>query len=463
SARHRSCSFLNPTGREGIGTSNAGVTVGEKTMQGHERRGDLHGFRAIPGERGAPPPPTHPGTAARFESLQRSEEAAHARARQALVVDDDLSLRDTLCETLRLLGYQTSYCDNGRTALALLRGGERPDVILLDLQMPAMSGWEFRVEQRKDPELATIPVVVLSADTTPMAAAIDADAYLAKPVGLEMLASTLERVLLQRENRELQARLLEADRLRSLGTLAAGVAHEINNPLCFVGLNIGFVRDKLRALSAEAREGEADEVGPSARDAALEGEMLEALDSAQLGVERIGAIVRGLKTFSHPDDAPVTPVDLPKLLDSTLAILKHEIEGRAMLLLEYEDVPIVEVNGARLSQVFLNLLLNAAQAFDSPAAGNEVRVRVRSAPPQVIVEIRDNGCGIPEHVREHVFEPFVTTKPVGVGTGLGLSICHGIVRSLHGELTFETQIGKGTVFRVALPAAAPPQATGGGT
>ncbi|MGH7438251.1 MAG: hybrid sensor histidine kinase/response regulator, partial [Polyangiaceae bacterium] len=371
--------------------------------------------------------------------------AAQATARRALVVDDDRSMGDTLCATLHLLGYESSYCDSGQHALERLREGERPDVILLDLMMPAMSGWQFRVEQRKDPSLATIPVVVLSADSTPKAAAIDADAYLEKPAGLEVLASTIERVLLRRENRDLQARLVESDRLRSLGTLAAGVAHEINNPLCFVGLNVGFVSEKLRALLGDASGGE-DEVGLLASDAALRSDMLEALDGAQLGLERMRAIVRGLKTFSHPDDAPITRVDVPKLLDSTLAILKHEIDAQAVLVREYEDVPFVEANEARLSQVFLNLVLNAAQAFGNGPAGNEIRVCIRSGLPGVIVEIHDNGSGIPERIREHVFEPFFTTKPVGVGTGLGLSICHGIVRSLHGELTFETQVGRGTVF-----------------
>jgi signal transduction histidine kinase len=379
--------------------------------------------------------------------------STYTAARLALVVDDDASMGDTLCETLHLLGYETSYCDNGRDALDRLRGGQRPDVILLDLIMPAMSGWEFRVEQRKDPELARIPVVVLSADRTPKAAAVDADAYLEKPIGFDALASTIERVLLQRENRLLQARLVEADRLRSLGTLAAGVAHEINNPLCYVALNVGFVSDKLRACFGPRDEGPVDDGRELASDPSLQSEVLDALASAQVGVERIRAIVRGLKTFSHPDDEPVTRVDVPRLLDSTVAILKHEIDARAKLVIEYEDVPLVEANEARLSQVFLNLLLNAAQSFDGRAEGNEIRARVRSAPPRVVVEVEDNGCGIPESVRERVFEPFFTTKPVGVGTGLGLSICHGILRSFHGELTFETHVGTGTIFRVALPAA----------
>jgi signal transduction histidine kinase len=364
-------------------------------------------------------------------------------------VEDDVDVRDALCEVLEVLGYEPSYCDNGRDALDRLRTGQRPDVILLDLMLPTMTGWEFRVEQRKDPELATIPVVVLSADGTPKAAAIDADAYLEKPVGFDALASTIERVVLRRENRLLQARLVEADRLTSLGTLAAGVAHEINNPLCYVGLNISFVTEQLRLAFGP---GNGASLTQLASDKDLQARMLEALSNAQAGTDRMRIIVRGLQTFSHPDDEPVTRVDVPKLLDSTIAILAHEIQPRAELVKEYDVVPPVEANEARLGQVFLNLLLNAVQALGERAERNRVRVRVRSAPPRIIVEVHDTGCGIAEGVRGRIFEPFFTTKPVGVGTGLGLSICHGIVRSLDGELTFETHVGEGTVFRVALPA-----------
>jgi signal transduction histidine kinase len=365
------------------------------------------------------------------------------------VVEDDSAIRDTLCEVLISLGYEASSCSNGRDALDYLRRERHPDVILLDLMLPVMSGWEFRVEQRKDPALTTIPVVVLSADGTPKAAAIDADAYLEKPVSYETLACTVERVVLRHENRVLQTRLIEADRLTSLGTLAAGVAHEINNPLSYVLLNVSFVMDKLEPLLVRGGDLAFDEL---ARSPQLKKDLLDALTNAQLGTERIRTIVRGLRTFSRPEDDPHTALDVRSLLDSTLAMLEHEIRPKARLVKQYDDVPCVDANEARLAQVFLNLLLNATQALDDHADGNEILVRVRSCPPKVVVEIHDTGCGIPDDVRGRVFEPFFTTKPLGVGTGLGLSICHGIVRSLDGELTFDTQTGGGTVFRVTLPA-----------
>ncbi len=396
-------------------------------------------------------PPASALTVSASSAFERAGHEGHGvAARAALVVEDDAAISDTLAEVLRVLGYEPSCCANGRDALERLRRGPRPDVILLDLRLPVMDGWEFRVEQRKDPDLASIPVVVLSADGAPKAAAIDADAYLTKPVDFDRLAGTVERVVLAHENRVLQTRLLEAERLRSLGILAAGVAHEINNPLSYAMLNIAFVLEKLTPLLAQ--DGVAfDDL---ARDAELRERLLECLMNAEHGMTRIRAIVRGLRLFSTPEVEPHAPVDVRDVLKATIPMLEPEIRARARFVTEYDDVPRVDANEARLGQVFLNLLLNAAQAVTGRVEDNEIRVRVRNAPPQVIVEVHDTGSGIPEDIRGRIFEPFFTTKPVGVGTGLGLSICHGIVRSLGGELTFETEDNRGSVFRVALPACA---------
>ena len=136
-------------------------------------------------------------------------------------------------------------------------------------------------------------------------------------------------------------------------------------------------------------------------------------------------------------------------------MVANEIRHRARLVKEYDQVPDVVANEARLGQVFLNLLLNAVQALpEEHAETNEIQLLLRSpAPDRVVVEVRDNGVGIPPQVRGRIFEPFFTTKPVGIGTGLGLTICHGIVTSLGGTLTFESEVGKGSTFRVELPAA----------
>jgi len=335
-------------------------------------------------------------------------------------------------------GFQVTGCSNGRQALDWLRTGH-PDLILLDLNMPATDGLQFRAAQKEDPALSHIPVIALSADLT---AAIDADAHLKRPFDPEMLVATIGDLLLAREHQELQSRIAQTDRLTSLGTLAAGVAHEINNPLAYVLLNIDFARSEFAQL-----------VGGSGGDRGREVRL--ALDRVSEGAGRIRDIVRGLKTFSRPESETVAPLEVANVLEGTLAMIENEIRHGARLLKEVEPVPEVVANEGRLGQVFLNLLLNALQALpEGRGEQNEIRVVVRSpTPDRVVVEIHDNGVGIPADVRARIFEPFFTTKPIGVGTGLGLAICHGIVTSFGGTLSVESEPGHGSVFRVELPAA----------
>jgi two-component system cell cycle sensor histidine kinase/response regulator CckA len=384
-----------------------------------------------------------------------------ASGRSLLVVEDDADIREALDGLLSMEGFRVAGCSNGREALDWLRTSPKPDIILLDLMMPVMDGWQFRVAQKDDPELATIPVLALSADSTAKAAAIDAEAYLKKPVDYDTLIATIDRLLVESEHREIQARLAQTDRLTSLGTLAVGVAHEINNPLAYVLLNLGYVSEelpKLLSLAAGALPGAGDSRSDSELTVpsnARAKEVLLALDHAREGAERIRNTVRSLQTFSRPENEMRGPLQIAHLLDATLPMVANEIRHRARLVKEYDQVPDVVANEARLGQVFLNLLLNAVQALpEDHAETNEIQLLLRSpAPDRVVVEVRDNGVGIPAQVRGRIFEPFFTTKPVGIGTGLGLTICHGIVTSLGGTLTFESEVGKGSTFRVELIAA----------
>ena len=358
--------------------------------------------------------------------------------RALLVVDDDAEHREALDDLLSREGFHVTGCSNGREALDWLRT-ERPALILLDLEMPVMDGVQFRAAQKGDPALSRIPVIALSADVTKV---IDADAHLRKPVDPEMLIATIGDLLVASEHQALQSRIAQTDRLTSLGTLAAGMAHEINNPLAYVLLNIDSARGQLARLE-----------GSAGRDRVREA--LLALDRVSEGAERIRGIVRGLKTFSRPESETVAPLPVARVLEATLAMVENEIRHRARLVTELEPVPEVVANEGRLGQVLLNLLLNALQALpEGRSEQNEIRVTVRSPTPErVVVEVRDNGVGIPARVRERIFEPFFTTKPIGVGTGLGLAICHGIVTSLGGTLSVESEPGHGSVFRVDLPAA----------
>ena len=252
------------------------------------------------------------------------------------------------------------------------------------------------------------------------------------------------------ERREMFARIAVADRMLSVGTLAAGVAHEINNPLAYVMANLAILARELPALIAGS--------APSMRTAASVLDLETVLSDAQEGAARVSGIVRDLRALSRGDDETRGPVDVVTVLLSSLKMAQNEIRHRARVVRELDQgLPPVHANASRLGQVFLNLLVNAAQSIpDGRTDANEVRVRARASADggSVIVEIEDTGVGIPPSVTGRIFDPFFTTKPVGVGTGLGLSICHQIVSSVGGEISVTSEPGSGSCFRVTFPASA---------
>lgn len=236
-------------------------------------------------------------------------------------------------------------------------------------------------------------------------------------------------------------RLVLSEKLAAVGQLAAGVGHEINNPLAFVSGNIEFLRTRLRELRPALRE------VPDADD------LLAALDDAAEGSTRIEAIVKDLKTFARSDDSSISAVDVRDCLEFALSMAGPEIRHRATIERDYGEVPAVEANDARLGQVFLALVVNAAQAMrEGRKPENRIRVQTRRDPDgQVRVSISDSGAGISAEHLSRIFDPFFTTKPVGEGTGLGLSIAHSIVTSLSGRIEVTSSEGKGSTFQVVLP------------
>ena len=239
------------------------------------------------------------------------------------------------------------------------------------------------------------------------------------------------------EQKEMRAKLVLADRMTTVGVLAAGVAHEINNPLAVVRANLDLIAEDVPALA---------EHGPLPRD------LLDALADSRSAVERIRLIVRDLKVFSRSEEEQLEPVDLRQVIETAIRMSWNEIRHRARLVKDYGNTPPVIANEPRLGQVFINLLVNAAQAIPVGAAEkNEIRITTRTtASGHVVAEVRDTGSGMSADTLSKLFEPFFTTKPVGVGSGLGLSICQGIIGQLGGEIAVESELGKGTVFRVTL-------------
>ncbi len=251
------------------------------------------------------------------------------------------------------------------------------------------------------------------------------------------------------EKRTLESQLMVSDRMASVGTLAAGVAHEINNPLAAVLANLDYVIDSLANQSIPS-------VGPDGRSYALTlEEIREPLADAREAAERVRFIVRDLKVFSRsPTEEAKGPVDITATMESAIGMAWNEIRHRARLIKEYGSVPPVEANEARLGQVFLNLLVNAAQALpDGKADRSEIRIRTRLDGAHVVIEVTDNGDGIPPEITGRIFDAFFTTKAVGAGTGLGLAISRRIVTDMGGTLTVDSRVGHGTTFRVALPVA----------
>jgi signal transduction histidine kinase/DNA-binding response OmpR family regulator len=239
-----------------------------------------------------------------------------------------------------------------------------------------------------------------------------------------------------------QAQLLVSDRMASVGMLAAGVAHEINTPLACVLANLDL---SVRELADHEASGDLGDVH----------ELREMLGEARGAADRVRQIVRDLKVFSRHEDTRSGAVDVQKVLESTLRMAWNEIRHRARLIKDYGRVPLAEGSESRLGQVFLNLIVNAAQAIaEGNADGNAIRIVTSSdQTDRIIVAITDTGKGIAAQDLRHLFRPFYTTKGPGVGTGLGLAISQRIVSGLGGEIHVESEVGKGTTFRVVLPAA----------
>ncbi|MGB3049453.1 MAG: response regulator [Polyangiales bacterium] len=389
-------------------------------------------------------------------------------ALRTLVVDDSSSVRKLLSELLRERNHELTTVGTAEEALeAHLR--QPFHLMLVDWTLPGMSGLDLcrAVRSRPGGEHVVILVITGRNRVEDLHAVLDAGAsdYLAKPIDPEILGTRLliaERAIADdnrraEERHEMESRLAFADRMASIGTLTAGVAHELNNPLMYVLSNLRLTREEI--------------------DAQAESESLELarqqLDEAIHGAIRMQNIVRDLKTFSRVDDEPRGNVDLQSVVESSINICWNEMRHRATLERDFGETPTVDVNESRLGQVFLNLLINAAQAMPERAASeNRITVRTRTdGDGWAVVEVADNGTGIEPDRMSHVFEPFFTTKGISEGTGLGLSICRDIVRDAGGTIEARSEAGHGSTFVVRLPAStradvpqrtqAPPTATVG--
>jgi len=276
-----------------------------------------------------------------------------------------------------------------------------------------------------------------------------------------LLAEKLRQAELIRKLEEAQNQLLQSEKMASIGQLAAGVAHEINNPVAYVNSNLGSLQQYAAGLlnllaHYERVEGslpddvrqDIDRLKKEIDAAYLREEIGVLLSESLDGLQRVKRIVQDLKDFSHVDRAEREWANLETGLESTLNVVWNEIKYKAQVLKEYGDIPQIECFPSQLNQVFMNLLINAAHAIEEQG---QITMRTGHDGEHVWVEVEDTGKGIqPEHLGR-IFEPFFTTKPVGKGTGLGLSLSYGIVSKHGGRIEVKSEVGKGSIFRVVLP------------
>jgi signal transduction histidine kinase len=339
--------------------------------------------------------------------------------------------------------------------------GAPPDIIVSDHAVPGYGGLAALADLKATGK--DIPFILVSGTVgegvAVSAMRAGAHDYVMKG-DLTRLPAAVERELrehvVRSERAKMREQLVISERMASAGTLAAGVAHEINNPLGVAMGNLEFVVEFLARISPSGAAGAEAEPTASVERGHLAA-LAEPLQDMREALGRIRDIVRDVKLFSRPPEDKGGPVDVHRVIDSSVRMAWNEIRHRAHLVKDYGAVPLVSANESRLGQVVLNLVVNAAQAMpEGNVHGNRLRVATRTTEDgHAVIEVTDTGCGIPAHNLERIFDPFYTTKPVGVGTGLGLAICHRLVLELGGAIEVDSEVGRGTTFRVLLPPATP--------
>jgi len=398
-----------------------------------------------------------------------------------LIAEDDAISRRLLQGNLEKWEYTVTAARDGAEAWELFQAGEFP-LVISDWMMPGVHGVELirRIRTAERPGYVFAILLTAKSQREDLLTGMEAgaDDFITKPFDRDELRVRLrageriirlERTLAEqnRSLREAQSALVQSEKLASLGQLAAGVAHEINNPIAYVTNNLAVLRRdvpaamEVLAIYRAAHERLA-EVAPEVAAVAARREeeidlpyILENLDrqfaTSLEGLQRVRDIVRNLRDFARLDEADLKEADLNAGLLSTLEILHHELKQKEIrLTTRFGELPPVLCHPGKLNQVFLNLLVNAVQASE-PGGAVEVRTAPEGPGAGVIVEVEDRGAGIlPEHL-PRIFDPFFTTKPVGQGTGLGLSVSYGIVRDHGGTIQVESEPGRGSVFQVRLP------------
>lgn len=413
-----------------------------------------------------------------------------------LTVDDDRFIRTMICDVLEQKGYTVVQAANGQDGINKFEE-VCPQLILMDVEMPIMNGFDACEIIKQHPQGKNTPLLFVTSRENEAfvekAFGVGADDYIIKPVNTSVLCRRIERIIAQKrmelslheKNNDLfemlgklkqtQGHLIQKEKMAGIGQLAAGVAHEINNPLGFVTSNFSMLSDYVKRLTyliaayKDILQMISSEANTQIQEAIVKLYQLEKqkkiefvlgdLDSlcneSKDGLERIGEIVKALRTFSRVDLAHQTEdYDLNSGLETTLVVARNEIKYVADVINDLQEIPTIKANGSQVNQVLLNLLVNAAQAIKSAKMEKRGTIKVGTFLDGQYVgcSIANNGPPIPVDIQNRIFEPFFTTKPVGEGTGLGLSISYDIVVNEHcGKINFVSTENDGTVFTIKLP------------
>lgn len=384
-----------------------------------------------------------------------------------LLVDDN-EIESLILERIvsSVPGWSLTWVPSGEEALRRLRSGlERWDLVLLDLIMPGMTGHEVLREIGADTALAKLPVIVLSAssDTKDHLRALKegADEYLSKPLVPDIARARIRAVLeITRHRNDLESlaqqramQLAHADRLLSLGTLAAGMAHEINNPLTWISGNLQTIEKAGERLVEEL--GSIPGWTPSPRLGAILDELPSILTDMRGGVQRVAHIVSGLKSFSRSGGGLWKVVDLSETLRTAMLLTEHQLKKHSLQIVEPSEPVMVLADPQQIEQILVNLIANAADALEQSSLSRSeegvVAISIWKESRRARLSVSDNGSGVPEAIRARIGMPFFTTKPPGKGTGLGLSISQSIASAHGGELRLADS-ERGAVFVLDLPA-----------
>ena len=398
-----------------------------------------------------------------------------------MIVDDNPTNLKLLEDMLLQQGHEVRSFPLGRLALAAATQ-HPPDLILLDITMPEMSGFEVCERLKADKKLGEIPVIFLSAlnETQDKVRAFVSGGvdYITKPFEFGEVEARVETHLQLRRAHQVERDLLErqlsqARRLELIGQLAAGVIHEINTPVQFIGDNGKFLEDSFRDLftvlqcsekiasskNDEELSARLAELGPVLKNVDIDylcEEIPQAIGQLLEGVDTIARIVGSMKEISHPGQEKETMAEIRRIIENAVLVSRSEWKYCAEVTTDFEPDLTVSCLAGELTQVIVNLTVNAAHAISDVVKGTgakgTITISTRRNGSFAEIRIEDTGTGIPEATRQHVFDPFSTTKDVGKGTGQGLALAHSVIVQKHGgKVAFETEMGVGTTFVIQVP------------